>query len=600
MERGPLRTFLAAIMVIVGIFAGFFLWSQGSAFTYAAAIPVLAGAFLAVRSGDANAPWPRLALATLALGWLLLGLSFLAGAGSPRSLLFFVLLPGSVGFLLLGALLDPRRWPVAVAGLLGVFLVVRWSSYHAFATFGGNDSFFHVGAAEYIVRHGSVAGSEIADKYTLTPGMHLVGAMTKLSTGLTIGDAMFWSIVVVQLAIPLGLLTLARRHGQGFAGAAVVAIVALDATFISSSVNFQPGALTLALAIPILLVLGHDDLRSFALFVLAAIAMLFVHQLSTFVVMVVAVSYAGALLVLGRFRLAASAQAFLKATFFVLGFFLVNVVLASLFGLDYIDRAIDQFVNVFEPAEVGSVDQVSRVSGSTRTNFLFKATLVVCSAVAIAAAARLFVERNARTAALGFAGLAILALAFGLPLTGIDLIAERWIPIAVVTGLAGAGQLMWRWSLPSQAGLTLLLVGVAVFGITQPVVAHDHVFYAADRNVENQFNEPDLVTAALLVDQEVRIFTDVGMLAALRSHEFDYKAFPIRQLATTQVNGTVHVTALSLVILRDDLLEQQRLHFSGPGRVGFVLPDTPPERFQAAMDREARILDVGGITAFYT
>jgi hypothetical protein len=583
----------AFLLVAAGTFAAFFLWSIGSESAYAAGIPILAAILLAVPARGFSSPIRQKAsMVGLILGWVVFGFAVLAGSDGPRSLAYFLLVPASVALFLGSAILDPRKsWSVLV-GIVGVFLLVRWSSYHAFATFQGSDSFFHAGLVRYVVETGHVAPVALADKYALTPGLHLLAAATQLVTGLNVSDAMFWSIALSHLALPLGLYALVSRANPSVPGLMGAALLAVDSTMVSTAINFNPVAYVVVLFVAILISLRTETLRSLAVFLLACVAAVATHQLSAFVVILVCASYGAMLLVAGP-RRATSALPLLQTGFLVGAFVLVNLVLAQSLGITFANDVWAGLQASFKQATPGAVEAITTASSSLANNFLYKATLVATSGIAIAAAARAFIHRTPRDRALGFAALVTLGLAFGLPFVGIDLVADRWMAFALLAGLASIGLLMANWSIGAKAGLAALVIGVAFFGITQPSVAHDIDYYAKERNIQEQFDEPDLVAAAWSSQASDRALMDIGMTRLFRA----YDALGYR-LALSQVEGEARLPSPALLVVRESLLEDNRLHFALSRGVGFMLPGQAPLGFLDSLSLRDRVADEGAVVIY--
>lgn len=595
MDARLARILLAALLVGTGIVVGFFLWGIGSQSAYAALIPLLAGLFLAVGpSSTGLRPQPGVARVFLGLGWLAAAGACWASLGGPRGDAYFAAVPAAVGFLLLAAFFDGRRLALPLAGILAVFVLVRWSSYNAFATFAGSDSFFHALVTQHVLATGHVAPASLADKYALTPGMHILVASTSLLTGLGVPDAMFWSITLSQLAVPLALVSLGHRSGQAFPAVVVAAILAIDSTMILTAVNFNPGAFVVVWFAALLLLMPVAGLGSLAGFLVLAVAAVLTHQLSVAVAILFVVAYAVAHAMVGRREAGANvALPLVLGVAFVLGFILVNFALARVVGVTFVQDVVSGLVANLSHAEVGTVDAIRAVSSSPWSNVLYKATLLVTSGLAIASASRLFLDRAAHAKAFGVAAVALLGLAFALPLFGIDLVTDRWLPVALVAGLGGLALLLQAWSTGPRVALLGLLIGMSFLGITQPSIAHDTSFYAQERNIQEQFNEPDLAVVSLATTSGDHALTDVGMTRLFRA----YDALGYR-LALSQVSGAARVPSPSELVVREALLAHNALHFAQSSGVGFARPAQAPVGFLGSLDTHQRVADEGPVVLY--
>ena len=588
--------------IAAGIFAWFFLWSIDSKYTFAAFIPLVGGLLLAVPAAREPAtarPW--LGQVAGIAAWLTLAAAIVLGAESPRPALFFWAVGAAVGLFLAAAILRPGRSGHAVAGLVVVFVLVRWSSYDAFATFGGADAFRHLRIIDFVLLGEQKASLAIAGKYHAAPGFHLSMATVGMVTGLDRSDAMFWGVLVAQLAIPLAAFALARRWGEGMGPAALVAVLATESGLMEASLHPIPGGFALPLVVPLAVGLFRRDAAGAVVFAVAGIAAVLTHHMTTAVAMAFAGVFGGwvAFHALRRPR-AMSALDFVPIGLFlllVLAFVLVHAVLAPLEGVTFFSLTLDNLAQGAEGATPGAGEAITLAPpASAFSGLLYQATLVLGSALVVAAGARWMVDRDRQVQALGVAGLVILALAFGVPFLGIDLVADRWLPVVFVLGLLGMGALLAPWSDANKVVAAAALVGFVLLGITHPAVTHDHVFYSEERSLAAQYDEPDIAAASLAGGFEGRrVFTDVAMVQFFRAY-----GGREAQLNLPQANATAAWPEASLVVIRADLLEQGRLHFEYPRSQRYTLADAPSEETFLRFDRHSRVLDTGTVITYAT
>lgn len=593
------RLLLVLGAIAAGIFAGGFLWSLGSQYTYAALIPLGGGLLLALPAArDSALANPRVGQLAGIAAWLVLAVAIVLGTEGPRPVGFFWAVGAAMGLFLISATFHPSKAWHAAAGMVAVFVLVRWSSYHAFATFGGGDAFRHMRIIEAVMLTEQKASPGFAGKYLAAPGFHLATAATRMVTGLDRSDGMFWTVVVAQLAIPLGVFAVARRWGPGIGPVAALAVLATESSLVFAGLHPIPGGFALPLLIPMVVGLHRRDGTGVLLLAVAGFAATLTHHLT----IVVALAFLGAYGSWAAFHAVKEPSRrgldFLPLIMFALlslGFFVVHAVLAPLQGVDFYWITLDNLFQATDTATPGAGDDITLAEHvSVWSGLLYKATLVLASALLVAAGARLMAERDGKAQALGFGALVILLLSFAVPFLGIDLVADRWLPVVFVVGLAGVGALVTPWPKVAKAGLVIGIVGFAMLGITQPNVTHDRFFYADERNLAIQFNEPDILAASLTQSSDLTVYTDVAMVHLFRV--FGGGAIPMH---LGQLNGTVAFPPATLVVVRIDLLEEGRLHYElFRGTERFTLVEDPPEGLLSRLELNARVLDAGSVRTY--
>lgn len=602
MDIGRKRLLLVVGAISAGIFAGFFLWSLDSQYTYAALIPFVGGLLLglpAVR--DRAVAKPKLGQVAGIVAWLALTVAIVLGAESPRPVGFFWSIGAAMGLFLVSAALYPKKAWHAAAGLVVVFVLVRWSSYHAFATFGGGDGFRHMRIIEAVILTEQKAPLELAAKYFAAPGFHLAAAAVRLVTGLGRSDAMFWTVLVAQLSLPLGIYAFTRRWGPGIGPAAALAVLATESGLVFGGLHPIPGGLALSLMLPLVVGLQRRDGPGVFLLALAGLAGILTHHLT----IIVALACIGAYSVWSAFHAVRKPSGSRRIDFvplftfvvLIVVFLLIHAVLAPRGGVDFYQTTIDNLSQSTETATPGAGEDLTL---SERTSiwsgFLYKATLVLASALVVAAGSRLMTEPDRKAQALGLAALVTLLMSFAVPFLGIDLVADRWLPVVFVFGLFGVGALVTPWSNRTKNLFALGIVGFALLGITQPNVTHDHFFYSAERNLAIQFNEPEIVAASLATTSNVTVYTDVAMV-----HLFRVFGGGAIQVNLMQVNGTASLPPITLVVIRTDLLEAGRLHFElARGTQRFALAEDPSDGLPRRLDLTSRVTDTGAVQTYFT
>lgn len=596
MDPGLKRLLFVLLILGAGLTATIFMWSQGSSYAFAGLGPILGGLLLAVpETGRPFVDRRRLGGVLALAGWLTLGAVILLGSEGPRPVAYFVWAAICVGLFLLAVIADRSRTIHAAAALGLLFVFVRWSSIHSFATWGGSDSFAHfryAGMADILGHMGAVVAT---GKYAAAPGMHMLVAMVYQTSGLSLSGAFVWSTMLPQVAAPLAVYALCRRNGRGIAGIAAVAVLALETGSMLLSLTFTPGGLALSFMAALVLLLGRSDLGSLVLSVVLAIATLVTHHLTTGILVVYATAIGVASLLSWRHHRSASLVPMLFAGILLVAFFVAYAALAPLAGVNFFARTVTDVQANTDVLPGSAPELATAVSRSVDSTVLYKITLVLGSALAVAAGARSLIAGGLDRVR-GLGGLFLLGLSFLLPFLGVDLLADRWAPIAFVACLGGLGLLISRWSVLPQVAVALGVVALAFFGVTNPAVTHDQSFYSPERNVQQQFDEPDIAAVALAKESSWarRIYTDIGMMSLVRSHPGP----GAYRLTFANLDAGTPLPAASLVVVREDLLEQNKLHFALPHE--YALPEEPPLNTLRLLQLVHRVADEGPVVVYST
>jgi hypothetical protein len=580
---------LAGSLAFIGIAVFVLLSTRSSPFAFVGAIPLLAGLFiLGGKSGTPHQSWPRLGLLSSTAGWIALSIAIISGLDGPRPIMYYAAISAGITFLAAGPLLDVKRTRLAITGILVAFIVVRLSSYQSFHTFQGSDSFFHHFLSNEILKNGQIASVDVADKYSVTAGLHLVSAITAMFSKLSLADAMFWSTALSQLVAPLAFIAIARRFAAIRLVAFASAILAFDATLVLAAVNFTPGSLVLALFCALLLIWDVPGTVASWIFIVLSAAMLITHQLATFVVILFCT---GSMLFGQVFpQLAERPARPILAAVFSLAYFLVNVIVMEDLGGSFFGAIARTLQIGVEDVAVGEIDRIADAATfSLTTNFLFKLSLVFTSAIAIAGSVFLLFGTKRIARSWGFAGIFVVGFAFGLPLLGIDLVADRWMPLAILGALLGVPWLIASWPNAARAVLACGLVALAFIGVAQPTISQDNTFYADERNVRTQFYYPDVRAAARLSESDRIVYSDLGATGLLRVFGREEAR---STLSLPQVEGTMALPLRGDIWLREDLLRSGDLHFNYHRSLRYGIAND--DRFlSGALDGKMRYADLG-------
>jgi hypothetical protein len=443
-----------------------------------------------------------------------------------RPFIYFLVVSFLAGLLSVEILLFTKEdnvWPVLIKIFFMTF-VMRMGIYYNFPSIMGVDAYFHTNMANIIATTGIVPPFEISEKYIHYPILHILIAITKIVSFISIKDAVFFSIGIMSIVCTLFLFIFVNRYAGPRVGLLSTLIFCITTQIIVTGItNITPGSLVLCYFLMLLCLLIDHNRHPYTLLLCLIIMFTIVitHQLSSFVAFVSLCLFAFCLLI---FEQVFGGQN-KKITF---------KLFLALFGITmifyWIYTPLYQNVSFFEGVLAPFIDFLT--SGGTYGNdflitghnyyrpyfetLMLQISYLILPFFGIAGIFFWVSRKHDIKFSIAITSGTLFFIIYAFPLLGSrNLLTDRWMPfLFIFLGIVAAAFILSSVELIKSNSakfvtIFVILTLVTFFMIVPPEINKDNPLVAKNQTVRNQFknNEIDAAGTLSLIHGK-RIITD--------------------------------------------------------------------------------------------